>query len=101
MAPSVCRDTERNQKVRIGHPLVVLILFGEWFFYNFQSWEIIGDMYQYTEGVLSLFLRLSRSKNNKFAKFHVLWNEKNEEKMTKNEKLRETNVEIYGEKSLR
>ena len=39
------------------------ILIGERFFHNFQSLEIIGDMYQYTEAFLSLFVKFSRTKN--------------------------------------
>ena len=40
-----------------------LILMGEFYFHNFQSWEIIGDMYQYTEAFVTIREILQKQKN--------------------------------------
>ena len=52
-----------------------LIIIGERSFHNFLSLEIFGDIYVSTYGgVLSLFVKLSRSKNIEFVKFHTyIW----------------------------
>ena len=51
-------------------------------------------------GVLSLFVKLSRSKNIEFVKFHTYILEKKIRKIWKNENLREKNVKKL-EKALR
>ena len=50
-------------------------------------------------GVLSLFVKFSRSKEIKFVKFHTFG--KKTSKIWKIEKLREKNVEKLGKKTLR
>ena len=71
-----------------------LILIGELFFQNFQSLEIIGDMYESRYGgVLSLSVKFSRSKKNRFDKFDT--SEKKIMKIWKKmKKLREESMEI-------
>ena len=64
---------------------------------HFQSLEIIGDiMDQYTEAVLSLFVKFSRERQKKSSSLDFTYLEKKIKKIWKTEKLREKNVEIMG-----
>ena len=75
---------------------VRLILIGERFFHNFESMEIIGDMYQSTEAFCHYSLNSPEGKKNNLVKFHTFGKKKNR-KVWKIEKLREKNVQNLGE----
>ena len=60
-----------------------------------------GDIYQARYGgVLSLFVKFSTRKKNKFVELHI-FGRKKIRKIWKIEKLRENNVEIMAKKTLR
>ena len=76
--------------------LLGLIIIRERFFHNFQSLEIIGGYVSIYVGVLSLFVKFSRSQKTSSFKLYVVG--KKPRKIWKIEKLREKNVEIMGKK---
>ena len=77
-----------------------LILIGERFIHNFQSLEIIGDMYQYTEAFCHYIREILRkAKKSSSSTFQHL--EKKPRKIWKIGKLREKNVDNSEKEALR
>ena len=58
--------------------LVRFILFGERFLHNFQSLEIIGDIYQYTEAFCHNSWNSPELKNTKFVNIQIFGGKKQE-----------------------
>ena len=82
-----------NQRVK-------LLLIGDFFFQNFQSLEIIVDVYRDTEAFCHYFVKFSRSNKIRKVKLRVFGGGGNRNICTM-KKLREKNMEIMGKKAHR